>query len=70
MEDTVFWAKVMKPARITIPDVIVELLDLQPGTVLEVKINKKEKDKLPTISNRREDCCPGECQHSGQRENS
>jgi len=43
MEDATFLAKVMKPARVTIPEAVVDLLELKPGDLVEIKIVKKTK---------------------------
>lgn len=43
MEGTTFLAKVMKPARVTIPEAVVDLLDIKAGDLVEVTIVKKVK---------------------------
>lgn len=43
MDTMTFPAKVLKPARITIPDAVREALELGPGALVEVTI-KKIKD--------------------------
>jgi AbrB family looped-hinge helix DNA binding protein len=40
-EGTIFTAKVMKLGRVTIPEPVRDLLNLEPGDIVEMKVQKK-----------------------------
>jgi AbrB family looped-hinge helix DNA binding protein len=40
-EGTTFTAKVMKLGRVTIPEPVRDLLNIEPGDIVEMKVQKK-----------------------------
>jgi len=40
-EGTTFTAKVMKLGRVTIPEPVRDLLSIEPGDIVEMKVQKK-----------------------------
>jgi len=40
-EGTIFTAKVMKLGRVTIPEPVRDLLNIDPGDIVEMKVQKK-----------------------------